>query len=123
MSTRGQMLLDAIEEDVSQSLNPSGEDCWNCGGDGYVHDCIDGFCECAEYGCEDCTSLCPECVIFRGKYAKAVRLAVIDSNDIDIAIAWLKSIGRWNDNITVEQVRDELTKMQAAAAAEVKASS
>jgi hypothetical protein len=120
---RGRLLLDAIEDDVAHELNPSGDECWHCGGDGYIHDCFDGFCECADYGCEDCTRRCPECVIYRGQFAKAVRLAVIDSDDVDIAIAWLKDIGRWNDGINVEQVRDELTKMRAAAAAEAKASS
>ena len=36
-------------------------DCWHCGGEGFIADCFDGFCEAAEYGCEDCTRSCPEC--------------------------------------------------------------
>ena len=36
-------------------------DCWHCGGEGFIADCFDGFCEAAEYGCEDCTRPCPEC--------------------------------------------------------------
>lgn len=35
-------------------------ECWNCGGEGFVWDCFDGFCVNAEDGCEDCTRPCPE---------------------------------------------------------------
>lgn len=37
------------------------DECWNCGGEGYVHDCIDGFCLDAEYGCDLCTYRCDVC--------------------------------------------------------------
>lgn len=36
-------------------------ECWNCGGEGFIADCFDGFCEDAESGCDDCTRPCPEC--------------------------------------------------------------
>ena len=36
-------------------------DCWNCGGEGYVFDCIDGFCLDAEIGCDLCTRRCDVC--------------------------------------------------------------
>lgn len=35
--------------------------CGNCGGEGYVHDCIDGFCRDAEEGCDLCTQPCDWC--------------------------------------------------------------
>lgn len=35
--------------------------CFMCGGEGFVSDCFDGFCEAAEDGCEDCTTACPNC--------------------------------------------------------------
>jgi hypothetical protein len=106
-------MLEAIEDDVVMRLNPSGEECSHCGGEGYTHDCFDGFCEAAEEGCEDCARPCPECVIFKGQIAKAVREEVVKLGDVEIATAWLKSIGRWNDKITPERVQAEL-----AAAAE-----
>lgn len=114
MDDRGRLLLDAIEDDVGRRLNPSDEGCWHCGGEGYTHECFDGFCETAEDGCEDCSRPCPECVIFKDKFAKAVRQEVIKSGDAEIAVAWLKSIGRWNDGITMDRVQAEL----AAAAAQ-----
>jgi hypothetical protein len=107
---RGEAILDAIQDDVAMRLNPNGEECWHCGGEGYTHDCVDGFCEDAEIGCEDCSRPCPECVLFKGQVAKAVREQVIKCNDVEVATAWLKSIGRWNDSITPERVRDELAK-------------
>lgn len=113
---RGQRILEAIEDDVAMRLNPNGEECWHCGGEGYTHDCFDGFCEAAEEGCEDCSRPCPECVIFKGQIAKAVREEVIKSGDAEIAVAWLKSIGRWRDDITMDRVRDELAAHAAKAA-------
>lgn len=42
--------------------NPHYDDtCPCCGGDGYIFDCFDGFCENADIGCDDCTRPCPEC--------------------------------------------------------------
>jgi hypothetical protein len=112
---RGQRILEAIEDDVVMRLNPKGDECWHCGGEEYTHDCFDGFCEDAEYGCADCMRPCPECRLFKGQIAKAVREEVIKSGDVDVATAWLKSIGRWNDKITPERVREELEKASAKA--------
>jgi hypothetical protein len=36
-------------------------DCYQCGGEGFVWSCVDGFCVDAEEGCDDCTRPCPEC--------------------------------------------------------------
>lgn len=106
---RADALLAAIYDDVDRRLNPSGEDCWNCGGEEVVHDCFDGCCVDAEIGCDDCTSYCPECTIFKGLRAKAVREEVIKSNDPDLAIAWLKEIGRWNESISRDEVIAQLS--------------
>ncbi len=35
--------------------------CQRCGGEGFVFECFDGYCEDAEVGCDDCTRPCPEC--------------------------------------------------------------
>lgn len=37
------------------------EDCWNCGGEGYISDCFDGMCEDADSGCDECTRRCDVC--------------------------------------------------------------
>jgi hypothetical protein len=37
------------------------EYCPNCGGTGFVYDCIDGFCEDAESGCDLCERRCDWC--------------------------------------------------------------
>jgi hypothetical protein len=37
------------------------DDCPNCGGEGVVYDCIDGFCEDAEEGCDLCAHRCDWC--------------------------------------------------------------
>jgi hypothetical protein len=108
MSGRGERILEVIEDEVIQRLNPSGEDCWYCGGEGATYDCIDGCCADPESGCEMCARSCAECRIFERDRLKAVREEVVKSGDIDTAIAWLKSIGRWRDNITRDQVREEL---------------
>lgn len=39
------------------------EECPHCE-EGYWYDCIDGFCEDAEFGCDDCANRCDVC---RGK--------------------------------------------------------
>ena len=102
---RGERLLEAIYDEVDQRLNPNNEECWHCGGEGETYDCIDGCCVDAESGCADCARQCPECRINAGARAKAIRIEVIKSDDIAIAVAWLKEIGRWNDSITLDQVR------------------
>jgi hypothetical protein len=35
--------------------------CPNCGGEGVTYDCIDGFCEDAESGCDLCARRCDWC--------------------------------------------------------------
>ena len=45
------------------------------------------------------------------QYRKAIREAVIECGDVDVAIAWLKEIGRWRDDITHERVAYELKAM------------
>lgn len=37
------------------------DDCGNCGGTGFLHDCIDGQCLDAEIGCELCATKCDYC--------------------------------------------------------------
>jgi len=37
------------------------DDCWNCGGEGYIADCFDGFCVNADDGCELCMRRCEYC--------------------------------------------------------------
>jgi hypothetical protein len=104
------LLLTAIYDEVNQRLNPSGDDCWNCAGEGTFHDCIDDCCEDSEIGCDDCTHECTECVIFAGRVHRAVRLEIIASNDPDLAIAWLKDIGRWRGDIPREEVIRQLSE-------------
>lgn len=106
--TRGDRILEAIYDDVDARLNPSGDDCPFCGGEGYTYDCVDGCCGNAEYGCASCERRCLECAIYDGQRAKAIREAVIKTGDVDVAVAWLKSVGRWHDGITEQQVRSEL---------------
>jgi hypothetical protein len=36
-------------------------ECPNCGGEGYVFDCIDGCCVDADIGCDLCTHRCDWC--------------------------------------------------------------
>jgi hypothetical protein len=109
--TRGEILLDCIEEEVMQRLNPSGEDCPECGGDGYTYDCFEEFaCIDPESGCADCERRCRWCVELKHDRLKAVREEVIKSSDPDIAIAWLKQIGRWHEGITVDQVKEQLSR-------------
>lgn len=38
-----------------------GEECGNCGGEGYTYLCIDGCCVDAEEGCEICARRCDWC--------------------------------------------------------------
>lgn len=112
--SRGEIILDAIEDEVLQRMNPSGEECWNCGGQGETYDCFDGCCEDAESGCAGCARPCIECRLFERDRLKAIREEVIKSGDIDVATAWLKQIGRWHDGITEEQIRIEMTGAAAA---------
>ena len=107
--TRGELILEAIEDEVLQRLNPSGEDCQECGGEGYTYDCFEEFaCIDPESGCEDCARRCGWCAELKHDRLKGVREAVIAADDVDVAIAWLKDIGRWREGITEDQVRAEL---------------
>lgn len=110
---RGERVLEAIYDEVDQRLNPDNEECWHCGGEGETYDCIDGCCVDAESGCADCARPCPECRIHAGARAKAIRIEVVKSDDVAVAVAWLKSQSRWNDTITLDQVRDEMAKARA----------
>lgn len=106
--SHGEILLDMIFDEADQHLNPNGEECWHCGGEGATYDCIDGCCEDAESGCEKCERPCIECKLYAGRRAKFVHEEVIRSNDVRIATAWLKNIGRWHDGITEEQIKEQL---------------
>jgi hypothetical protein len=115
---RGKVLLDAIYDEVDRRMNPNGDECWNCGGDGYIADCHEEWaCIDPESGCEDCLRRCPECAIFKHNRLKAIREEVIKSGDIDIVREWLKSIGRWSDDITPERIQAELDKARLLDAA------
>lgn len=108
-SARADIILDAIYDDADRRLNPSGEACWHCGGEGEISHCFEEFaCIDPESGCSDCRRPCPECRLYARDRAKVVREEVIKLADVDVAISWLKSIGRWRANITREQVQSEL---------------
>jgi hypothetical protein len=112
--SRGEQLLDFIEDEIQQQLNPGDDECWNCSGEGYTYDCIDGCCADAESGCEDCASRCPECARHTAQFKRGVRVEVLRSLDIDIAVAWAKKEGRWRDGISPALV---LLNLHAARAA------
>ena len=110
---------DALVDEIDHELNPSDEDCWHCGGEGYIANCWEEFaCVDPEGGCEDCMSRCPECALHERNRLKAIREAVIKANNVDLAIAWLKSIGRWRADITREHVQSELDAANAKLAPE-----
>jgi hypothetical protein len=111
--TRGERLLEFVEDEVANRLNPSDEECWYCGGEGETYDCIDGCCLDAESGCSDCARPCYECRMRERARLKAIREEVIKSGDVDLAAAWLKSIRRWRDDITDDQIRAELETAKA----------
>lgn len=87
-------LLNALYDDARRELNPSDEECWNCGGDGYWYDCIDGCCEDAESGCELCARRCAECAQFERDIERYVRVQVLRSMDLKLARAWIARKGR-----------------------------
>lgn len=114
---RGEQILEAIEDEVLQRLNPSGEDCPECGGDGYTYDCFEEFaCIDPESGCQDCARRCRGCAELKHDRLKAVREEVIKADDVEVATAWLKDIGRWREGITDEQIKAELAKERAKSA-------
>jgi len=119
MPSRGERILEAIEDEVLQRLNPSGEDCPECGGEGYTYDCFEEWaCIDPEGGCSECERRCLWCAELKRDRLKAVREEVVKLDDVDVAIAWLKDIGRWRDGITIEQIKEQLAaerqKMEAA---------
>lgn len=111
--SRGEMLLGYIYDEVEQRLVPSGEGCPECDGGGYTYDCFEEFaCIDPESGCSDCARRCAWCAELKHDRLKAVREEVIKSNDAEIAIAWLKDIGRWREGITEDQVKEQLSAAQ-----------
>lgn len=110
---RGDALLGAIYDDVDRRLNPDQEECWHCGGAGEIYDCIDGCCVDPESGCPDCARSCPECRRHAATRAKMIREEVIKSGDLDVAAAWLKSVGRWREDITRDELRREMETAKA----------
>lgn len=57
---------------IQPDFEPEDDDtCQRCGGDGFVHECFDGFCEDADIGCDDCTIVCPECQRAKAALSKA----------------------------------------------------
>lgn len=109
---------DALVDAIDFELNPSDEDCSHCGGEGYLADCHEEWaCIDPESGCEDCMRRCPECAVHEHKRLKAIREAVVKANNIDLAIAWLMSIGRWRAGITREQVQSQLDEANEKLAA------
>jgi hypothetical protein len=113
---RAKRLLDWIEEKVDFALNPEGEDCSECHGEGGTYDCIDGYCADAEDGCPDCFTPCLGCRIYERNRRRAILKEVVELGDIDVGIAWLKSVGRWPHGITRRQVADELARERAGRA-------
>lgn len=101
---RGEVLLEIIHEDVSRRMNPNDEECFHCGGEGYTFDCFDGFCEDAEIGCEQCARPCVECKLHEAKIKRAVRIEVLKACDVDLAVAFAKSTGRWSEPLSSDEV-------------------
>lgn len=101
---RGELLLGFIRDQVAQDLNPNDEECPFCGGEGATFDCFDGCCASADSGCQDCTRPCPECRMHEANITRAVRLEVLRTLDVDIAIAWLKSERKWSGSFTRDKV-------------------
>lgn len=100
---RGEVFLDVIEEQVHFELNPNDDDCFMCGGEGF----IEGECTCGDDTCcclEPTPPECPECRIWHAKVKRAVQVEVLRSLDIDVGIAWLKQNRKWSDAITRERV-------------------
>ena len=118
---RGEAILDAVFDDVNQRLNPNGDECWYCGGEGETYDCIDGCCVDAESGCPDCALPCLECRIYAARKAKMVREEVIRIGDIDVAVAWLKHVGRWHEGISPDRILGSLKVAAAALSSPVEA--
>jgi hypothetical protein len=86
-------LLNAIYDDAHRELNPNDDDCWNCGGEGF----LEGECTCGEDTCcclEPEAPPCPECRLFDAKIERYVRVQVLRAFDIPLAVAWARRKGR-----------------------------
>ena len=112
--SRENFLLDAIYDDARQELNPSGEDCPECGGEGWIADCFDGCCIEADSGCEDCMRRCVECVRHEAAIERYVRVQVLRAMDIPLARAWAQRKGRSAAQITDQQVLQNIHAGRAA---------
>lgn len=111
-------LLEYIEEEAAEKFRFADDQCWNCDGDGYVYSCFEEYaCVDPESGCEECAQRCPECASLKRDRLRYVRETVIQSNDIELAKAWLRSIGRWSDEYTDAQIKSEMLKAGALIAA------
>ena len=55
---------------IENDYDDDGSECYECGGEGFVHDCFDGFCADADVGCDDCTRPCPACARAKRERAK-----------------------------------------------------
>lgn len=86
--------LALIYDDARRELNPDDEECPTCSGDGFIFDCFDGFCVDAEIGCEECTSVCPDCRSYKRALKRRVRVEILRSMNIELATAFLRSEGR-----------------------------
>lgn len=90
-----------------------GEECWHCGGEGFIHDCIDGCCEDAEYGCELCAQQCVECALRTRDKARKDRVAILRTIDVELAVGWAVITGRWREGLTRRDVLRELHSARA----------
>jgi hypothetical protein len=53
--------MEAKEQQVDEDHWSDDDGCWNCSGEGYTYDCIDGCCLYASEGCELCERRCWVC--------------------------------------------------------------
>ncbi|WP_068018970.1 hypothetical protein [Rhodoplanes sp. Z2-YC6860] len=93
-------LLDRLFDEAHFDLNPDQDSCPDCGDEGYVHDCIDGFCQDAEVGCEDCTRRCVECARFEQSIRRHVELDVLRFMSLPLAKEFLRRCNQWSNKIT-----------------------
>jgi hypothetical protein len=87
--------LSRLEEQIEHDLNPSGEDCPFCGGEGATFDCVDGFCLNAESGCDGCAQPCAECRRHEINIRRAVRVEVLRALDVELGRAFLRRFRNW----------------------------
>jgi hypothetical protein len=54
-------LTDAEREQIDDHMS-SDDECWNCGGEGYVYNCFEEYaCVNPEDGCDECMRRCDVC--------------------------------------------------------------